>query len=264
MNCGRAWRAVVVACLLLAASPMAAAVARTAPARPVLLVEEAIPSPGAVLADPDFGVTTRAFGLDRQVQMYQWRRHRGRLERVWSAGRIESADFGDAHQNPELPLDAQRWWARDATLAGHPMDATVIQGLGEWRPFRPGFSELPLNMAATFQPEGDGLGSAENPLAPEVGDLRITWRELHLPPLLGRVELRNGRWQLSPRTAEAALNAAPLPPVSAPEAVANEATAAPPAATGRPGGTLWPWLLAGALLALALAGLVYARRRRPG
>src|SRR3546814_20074107 len=57
-------------------------------------------------------------------------------------------------------------------------------------------------MSATFQPEGDGLGSAENPLAPQVGDLRITWRALVLPPLAERLVLRDGQWTL--RTPEAA------------------------------------------------------------
>src|SRR3546814_5316049 len=56
-------------------------------------------------------------------------------------------------------------------------------------------------MPATFQPEGGGLGSAENPLAPEVGDLRITWRAFKRPPLADRLELRDGKWTLRETTA---------------------------------------------------------------
>ena len=181
MRLRRAWRAVAVAVACGVAACMGVAGAVPTPPSAPTLPADAIPSAGSVLVDPDFGVSTREFGLDRQVQMYQWRRSGDQFDRVWSAGRIESADFGADYQNPPLPIDSQRWWARDATLGGHPLDETVLQALGEWRPFRPAFSELPLNMAATFQPEGDGLGSAENPLAPAVGDLRITWRELHLP-----------------------------------------------------------------------------------
>jgi uncharacterized membrane protein YecN with MAPEG domain len=70
----------------------------------------------------------------------------------------------------------------------------VIEQFGQWRQFRPNFSALPGNLAATFQPEGDGLGSAENPLDPQVGDLRIGWRELTLPALQGRVALERGTW----------------------------------------------------------------------
>jgi uncharacterized membrane protein YecN with MAPEG domain len=79
-------------------------------------------------------------------------------------------------------------------LDGKPLDRSVIEQLGQWRLFRPNFSALPGNLAATFQPEGDGLGTAENPLAPQVGDLRIGWRELTFPPLEGRVLLRDGVW----------------------------------------------------------------------
>ena len=261
MRLRRAWRAVAVAVACGVAACMGVAGAVPTPTSAPTLPADAIPSAGSVLVDPDFGVSTREFGLDRQVQMYQWRRSGDQFDRVWSAGRIESADFGADYQNPPLPIDSQRWWARDATLGGHPLDETVLQALGEWRPFRPAFSELPLNMAATFQPEGDGLGSAENPLAPAVGDLRITWRELHLPPLAGRLELRDGRWQLSPRTAAAALNAAPLPPVvdeRRPVLDTAAAVVATPPGTGRHG---W-WVLGIAAVLVAVGVGVAIRRRR--
>ena len=74
------------------------------------------------------------------------------------------------------------------SIDGKPVAPEVIGRLGQWRGFRPNFSALPGNLAATFQPEGDGLGSAENPLDPQVGDLRIDWRELTLPPLADKVE----------------------------------------------------------------------------
>ncbi|MEG3193122.1 TMEM43 family protein [Lysobacter sp. D1-1-M9] len=207
------------------------------------------PDPGPPLRDPDFGVRTRAFGLDRQVEMYQWRVTGEGYRRVWNGARIDSSGFAPGHDNPALPIGGQRWWSQDATLDGRPIDQRVLRATGEWHPFRPSFSRLPLNMAATFQPEGDGLGSAENPLDPQVGDLRITWRELRLPPLPGRVELRDGAWHLSPRTAAAALNAAPLPPVA-----------------DRPEDEWawvhwWPWLLGGTA---ALVVVIAIRRRRGG
>lgn len=261
MRLQRAWRAVAVALACGMAACMGVAGAVPTPPSATPSPADAIPSPGAVLVDPDFGVSTREFGLDRQVQMYQWRRSGDQLERVWSAGRIESADFGDDYQNPPLPIDSQRWWARDATLGGHPIDEAVLQALGEWRPFRPAFSDLPLNMAATFQPEGDGLGSAENPLAPAVGDLRITWRELHLPPLAGRLELRDGRWQLSPRTAAAALNAVPLPPVVEERRPVSD-TAAAVVATPPGTGHRWWWVLGLVAVLVAVAAAIVLRRRR--
>ena len=199
------------------------------------------------LRDRDFGVTTRQFGLDRQVEMYQWRARGDGYTQVWNAARIDSSGFAPGHENPRKPIENRRWWAMDATLDGHPIDVNVLRTLGQWRVFRPNFSRLPANLAASFQPEGDGLGSAENPLEPRVGDLRIHWRELHLPPLEGKVELREGRWHLTPDAAQAALSAA-----SASNAVEL------PADQDR---ALLPWLLGGATV-VVVVGLVWRRVRR--
>lgn len=206
------------------------------------------PQPGETLRDRDFGVSTRQFGLERRVEMYQWRAENGGYAPVWHAAPIDSSRFDASHQNPsKLPLQGQRWWAQDATLDGRPIDVAVLQALGQWRSFRPNFSRLPANLAASFQPEGDGLGSAENPLDPRIGDLRIQWRELHLPPLDDKVELRDGRWQLTPTAAAKAL-----------EAARESAVVELPEDQGR---ALLPWLLAGAA-ALVLAALAWRRVRR--
>ena len=150
--------------------------------------------------------------------------------------------FAPGHANPpKLPLDNRRWWSDDATLEGKPIDLAVLQTLGQWRVFRPNFSRLPANLAASFQPEGDGLGSAENPLDPQIGDLRITWRELSLPPLEGKVELRGDRWVLSPEAAAQALSAER----------ASTVVELPPGTDQR----LLPWLLAAAVPAGRGAGL---------
>lgn len=153
-----------------------------------------------IARDPEFGVTARYFGLQRQVLMYQWSRAGDGYSRSWSESWLDSAQFAPGHDNPaKLPLKSDRWIAGDIRIDGKPLDARVIAELGEWKSFRPNFSTLPANLAATFQPEGDGLGSAENPMDPQVGDLRIRWRELMLPSLAGRVVLQDGRWVLGPQ-----------------------------------------------------------------
>ncbi len=216
------------------------------------VVPEGPPQPGEVLEDPDFGVRTGQFGLERTVEMYQWYRDpNGDFQRVWKAGLVDSAGYAASHRNPgSMPVEGRRWWARAPTLDGRPLDPSVLRALGRWEAFRPGFSRLPANLAATFQPEGDGLSSADNPLDPQVGDLRLRWRELQLPELAGRVELVDGRWELLPDAAHAALNARPLPPVEGVDAVPD----AP--GDGRP---WWPLLVG--LLVLA-GGLAWWRRRR--
>ena len=222
--CRAAIRAIAVACVLSTAlvAPVATAAQADASATPK-------GEPG--LHDPVFRVHGPELGLERRVAMYQQVAAGEASTNEWSEVRIDG--------NPEFPLQGERWMADRITVDGYPLAPGVIEALGEWREFRPGFSALPGNLSATFQPEGDGLGSAENPLAPQIGDLRIHWRELVLPPLAGRIELRDGRWQLA--------------------ADAPALAAAPTADRG----WLLAWLpiIAGGLGLLVLA-VVLARRRR--
>lgn len=153
------------------------------------------PVTGSVLKDTEFGVGTRGVGLHRRVEMYQWRRAEGGYRKDWSERPVDSSGFDAAHRNPgAFPMQSRYWVAADVSLDGKPVHEDVLKQLGAWHDFRPGFTALPGNLSATFQPEGDGLSSTENPLDPQVGDLRITWREMRLPQLQGRVALEQGRW----------------------------------------------------------------------
>ena len=229
----RAWLALALVCGFAAAG-----------AQPL---PEGEPAPGKPVRDSEFGVSPRGFGLEREVEMYQWRIDAEGYQTVWNDAPIDSSQFAPGHENPPaLPLESRRWWAERATLDGKPIDPQVLRALGTWQRFRPDFSRLPANLAASFQPEGDGLGSSENPLAPQVGDLRVHWRELVLPPLAGKLELRNGAWKL---TREAAVAPARTQPVielpDGPQIPVRE---------------WWPWL---ATAAAVMAGLwLFARRRR--
>ncbi|GAB3357783.1 hypothetical protein GCM10027430_27460 [Lysobacter tyrosinilyticus] len=225
---------------VLALAPLASVWAQAEP--------EGFPDPGPALVDPDFRVNTHEFGLDRRVEMYQWRISDQGYERVWHGALIDSAGFDTAHQNPSgFPLDNERWWAPQPTLDGKPLDADVLRSLGEWRVLRPNFSRLPANLAASFQPEGDGLGSAENPLDPQIGDLRVSWRELVLPSLTGKVMLREGQWR---RVEEA------------PEVAPTEEPASAPANPRHPERTQRLWPVFGTGLAVLIAIVVTIRRRR--
>lgn len=204
------------------------------------------PQAGEVLRDREFGVSTRAFGLQRDVEMFQWRRTPYGYVQEWSAGVIASDAFDPAYRNPdEMPLPGRIWWSRQVTLDGRPVSPDVLRAFGEWRSFRPSFSRLPANLAATFQPDGDGLSSAENPLRPQIGDLRITWRRLHLPPLRGKVTLRDGVWV----------------PVPTPEAVPAAASSLP-ADAPEPAGWRWRGWYWFPLALLAFGGAMALRRGR--
>ena len=195
--------------------------------------------------DAEFGVVAHGFGLQRQVEMLQWRRFGPGYRKEWSAQPIDSSGYAKAYRNPAgFPIETRYWIAEDATLDGKPIDDDVLKEFGNWRDFRPGFSALPANLAATFQPEGDGLGTADNPLDPQVGDLRVRWRELELPPLQGRVAWQGGVWI-------PASDAVPENVVAASDTVADAST--------KPGRWLW-WIAV--IAVLAIGGAWWLRRRR--
>lgn len=194
------------------------------------------PRAGSVLRDREFGVQVRGFGLDRRVEMLQWQRIEGRYRRVWHDAVIDARRHDAAHRNPRMPVRTRRWWSDTARIDRKPIDPAVLQAIGTWKPMRPDFAALPGKLAAKYQPEGDGLGSAENPLEPRIGDVRITWRELTLPALDGRVELRRGTWELTDAQA-VAVAPSPLDPI----APAAPATPAPAPVRDDPPPP-WPWI----------------------
>lgn len=213
-------------------------------------VPEDDPAPSNALEDPDFHVGSKQFGLERRVEMFQWRRDdEGRYATVWNAAPIESDDFDAQHRNPsKLPIRNREWWVESVSLDGRSLPINVVRLLGQWQTLRPNFSRLPADLGASFQPEGDGLASSYNPLAPAIGDVRITWHEFVLPPLAGKVELRGGTWQLSPKAAAAPAVARPAIDIAA--------------AARKPAMKLRPWLIAIAFV--ALVGLWFLTRAITG
>lgn len=237
----RAWFTLALLLGMLGILGSGIAVAQSAP--------EGMPRTGKPVRDRDFGVRSHQFGLERQVEMYQWRASGDGYQRVWNSAHIDSSLFAPGHENPSsMPLESRRWWAEDVTLDGKSVDAQVLRRLGTWQRFRPDFSRLPANLAASFQPEDDGLGSSENPLAPRVGDLRVRWRELVLPPITGKVEWRDGAWRLTREAAVAPARIQPLIEISA--------------TTDAPLREWWLWMWVGVALVLLAALWLGARRRR--
>ena len=230
-----------LACLLLLAGSTASA--QTAPH----VSPRGDPQVAHPPRDAEFGVRTRQFGLQRRVEMYQWRKLGPGYAKVWSERPIDSSAHAEGYRNPAgFPLRTRYWIADEIRVDGRPLDEDVLKEIGAWRGFRPDFSALPGNLAATFQPEGDGLGSAENPLDPRIGDLRVNWRELTLPPLAGRVVLERGEWRLA---------AAPARATARQDAVASPSPAVPGRKPGLPVALL---VGIGAVLLAAAAAL---RRR---
>ena len=147
------------------------------------------------LRDPEIRVESRKLGLRRQVEMLQWERDGDGFVKVWRDAPVVSGDV--QHSNPPMPkLQNAVWLASDANRDGQQVDPGVLMALGQWIRVRPGFSRVPFRWSRRFQPDGDGLSDSDNPLNPQVGDVRMFWSELFVPTLERQVILADGKWQL--------------------------------------------------------------------
>jgi len=147
--------------------------------------------PTKQLKDATFGVTSDGLVLERNVQMYQWREssHSSTekklgggtetvttytYEKEWSPSVIHSSNFKNSlnHQNPqEMPYKFQRF-TTDAKLGEFyiPSDAvSTIQATQELD-----LSNYPQNQNLKTTHRYIYIG--KNPDAPEVGDVRISYR----------------------------------------------------------------------------------------
>ena len=232
--------------LALMCASLACATASTNPPEPCQSIASVAPAPppstaphGEVestlpVADPIFGFSKRALGLERRVEMLQWQRDaQGAYVSRWSAAQIDSSGFDKQHANPaNLPFNGERWWTRDARLDGQPVSPDLLAALDAWQPYAPNLSQLPPNLAASFGfdhdglenggPDGGGrdgswLSSSQDPKHPAVGDVRLRWRILERASPPAGVALRDGRWDLAV-TGVAATPKSAL----APSAIANQ------------------------------------------
>lgn len=214
----------------------------------------------ATVADPDFGVHAKALGLERRVEMLQWRKldlpAPPHYEQAWVAGRVDAHGFDAAHRNPgELPFNGARWWSADAKLDGHPVSANVLAALDAWKPLKPDLSQLPTNLAVSFQPDGDWLSTSQDPAHPQIGDVRVRWHTIeHASAPTGTV-LIAGRWELPAKSATTATPAAVSPQPATATSSSNTS-----AWMQRMFGDHLMWLIV-AGLALGLALLFWKRRR---
>ncbi len=207
---------------------------------------------GEDVLDPDFRFSARALALERRVEMRQWQRDAGgAYEAQWSAAQIDSSAFDRTHANPaRFPFNGARWWTHAAQLQGSAVAADVLGTLAGWQSFAPDLRQLPPNLAASFQPDGDWLSTSQDPGKPVVGDVRLQWQVLKqaMPP--PGIVLGDGEWRLPDKAVVTTQPA--TPPTVKPTAVASPMQ--------RLFGSYVTWLLgAGVVIALLI---LLARRRR--
>jgi hypothetical protein len=151
--------------------------------------------PPGEIVDHDFGLRVTALGLDRRVEMYQWKEERTtreekkagggtetvteyRYEQVWDNDLIDSSDFRqpDGHRNPNaFPLTRQRIIAERARFGARTLDIEIVGRLGGWQDYTPTDIEPPEGYV---RHEG-GFYRGVDPANPRVGDVRVRFRLLH-------------------------------------------------------------------------------------
>ena len=135
--------------------------------------------------DAQFGVAVDAPALVRKVEMFQWNeiRYGGQrsYEQNWFDHPIDSTAFNNpaGHANPgAFPINAARFDSPDVAVAGFTLAPALTDMIEGVESFEPDLSNLPPNMAVTFQPHGGTLLTSANPARPQIGDLRISWMRI--------------------------------------------------------------------------------------
>lgn len=156
--------------------------------------------PDGVPADPMLGVSAEgAAGLKRDVEMYQWIEESSsettkttgggeetvttyRYSKEWRSNRVDSSDFKQSndHQNPDMPIEGDRFTVPTATIGAFTLDGTAVANLGTESPVKltPDVVSQVTSAIGTDKPvnaNGTTIYVAQNRQNPVVGDLRISF-----------------------------------------------------------------------------------------
>lgn len=151
--------------------------------------------------DPDFNQVAEGLGLQRKVEMYQWRERKEtreetstggskttrtvyRYERSWNDELIDSRRFAqpEGHENPpSMPFGSAEWRAGEVRLGALTLAPAVVDEIDGWRPMAVQPERLPANLAASFAVDDGRLTTVRG--EPQVGDLRIAFSRLPEGPL---------------------------------------------------------------------------------
>ncbi|HUB84673.1 MAG TPA: TMEM43 family protein, partial [Rhizomicrobium sp.] len=125
----------------------------------------------------------------RDASMYQWRENKKdethdklgggqetvttyTYEKVWSDSAINSSDFRhpEGHENPAMPFASTQFAASDAKLGGFALDADTLKLVDPSDALHP---DAPSGWSVS-----QGAFYKGNPDAPQVGDMKVTYRGL--------------------------------------------------------------------------------------
>ena len=148
-----------------------------------------------IVTDEEFDVSINAIRLQRDVSMYQWKENKKRTSKKkvgggkktvttysysksWSSSLIDSSRFKKptGHQNPGvMPYESSKFEAEEVFLGEFTLSRSLIGKIGNSTVVPvDGLANIDDISNAAFH--GTSIYIGDNPSAPQIGDLRITYR----------------------------------------------------------------------------------------
>lgn len=169
------------------------------------------------LRDPEFGIAVKALQLARTVEMYQWQEKASSetkkklggstettttysYEKGWSDRAVDSSRFKQpgGHANPgAMPFAARSVVAATVTLGAFRLSPSLVGRITAYQPLTPrSVDALPAQLRWKSRLVDGGVFIGRNPTAPEVGDLRVSFRMV--PPTTVSIVARQSGDTLEP------------------------------------------------------------------
>ncbi|KTD20932.1 Protein of uncharacterised function (DUF1625) [Legionella lansingensis] len=149
-----------------------------------------------ILKDPLLGISKNAIGLQRKVEMYQWKENKETrtesqlggsekqittysYKKVWSSRLIDSNSFKEqaGHQNPAaLPIESLQQYAQTVNVGDFLLPYSLITQISETQPVdleRVNKSTLQAKLNKPIHYVSDQLYGGQDYQNPQIGDIRI-------------------------------------------------------------------------------------------
>lgn len=147
-------------------------------------------------SDPEFGVSTPALKLIREVEMYQWKEKQSKdtkkklgggtetvttykYSKEWSSQHLSSGNFKEAagHENPaSMRFNGASFIAKPVTVGEFTLSSSQVSMIGNAEPFAfPSEYKVPAHLEpAALSPSELYIGKDSS--APSIGDLRVRFK----------------------------------------------------------------------------------------
>lgn len=166
------------------------------------------------LSDEKFKVSSQSLMLKREVEMYQWKEETSQetkkklgggtettttyqYEKGWHKGRIDSSNFKqqDGHLNPPPRVSNASWTAKDIILGGYTLNESLVGKISSYQTIHihdDAASKAVVTANKLLHVHNGGYYWGKSPDAPEVGDLRISFKQVASPTEVSVIAQQKG------------------------------------------------------------------------